>query len=107
MGMGCSFFVGSGSSFWGEGGCDGVAAHSTGGRGGMAAGKPPPAGEGGSGEGGVGDEVVDDLGVVGHFEGVDFLGDVVGGVGGEDGGGELGDVLALVEFGVDVVDGDA
>ena len=84
----------------------------------MAAGKPPPAGGnwgerergavgGGSGEGGVGDEVVDDLGVVGHFEGVDFLGDVVGGVGGEDGGGELGDVLALVEFGVDVVDGDA
>lgn len=38
---------------------------------------------------------------------MDFVGDVIGGVGGEDGGGELGDVFALVEFGVDEMDGDA
>lgn len=53
------------------------------------------------------DDLLDDGWEVLHFQLVYLVGNVVGGVGGVETDGELGDVLALVKLGVDEVDGDA
>lgn len=59
------------------------------------------------GEQGFADGLLDDLREMALFEFVDVGGDVVGGVGGGDGGAELRDDGAAVVVGGDPVDGDA